>query len=291
MAHQYLTAVDRVKAHRSACRSEIIFEVCDDFIREGTSPSVRAAIEEATRGRMQNPVWNKMRKGVIMASDFRELRFPGLGADFFTDPIMERKVKRKPIASRKWEVANEKDALDKYWEKRVAKTRSSLPTELKRTGIIMSRSHPLIGASPQAIVFTKHNPRPVCVVLVKCSHQDRNRHPKEVEQEVVEQAPSNRVCIPRHHPWFYEAQATMGVVGVRVCDVVMATNKGIRIKRVAADRTFYENLEHSAHQMAETNIYPILFRQTEDYSSDVPMYSDYNSTSESESDEEFVHIK
>ena len=290
MAHQYLTAVERVKAHRSACRSEIIFEVCDDFIREGTSPSVRAAIEEATRGRMQNPVWNKMRKGVVMASDFQELRFTGCDADFMTDPILERKTKRKPIAATKWEVAREKEALDKYLEKRVAKTRSSLPTELKRTGIIMSSSHPLIGASPQAIVYTKHNPRPVCVVLVKSSHQDRNRHPKEVEQEVIESASNNKMRLQHDHPWYYEAQATMGVVGVRVCDVVMATNKGIRIKRVVAERSFFARLEHAVHQLVEKEIYPNLFDQADDNISDWSD-SDYNSTSESESDEEFMHIK
>ena len=290
MAHQYLTAIQRVRAHRSGCRWQNVDDVCDDFLREGTSPSLRAAIEEATQGQRENPVWHLMQKGIVMASDFHEVmerwklvRYAGAKQFYATKPIMERKVKIQSIAAKKWKVAQQTEALHKYWEKRVAKTRSSLPTELKRTGIIMSPSHPLIGASPQAIVYTKHNPRPVCVVLVKGSYQDRNRRPKEVEQEVVERAPNSRMCIPRYHPWFYEAQATMGVVGVRFCDVVMATNKGIRIKRVFADRGFYTSLEDTVYEVAKRDIYTYLF--IEAVLSDGPSTSDYNSTSESESDE------
>ena len=261
-------------------------------MREGTSPSVWTAIEEATRGQKENPVWHTMQNGVVMAYDFKNviegtelLRSSDVSEGYVTDPIMERKVKFQSIAAKKWEVAVEKEALDKYWQKRLSKTRSNLPTELKRTGIIMSRSHPLVGASPHAIVYTKHNPRPLCVVLVKRSYLDRNKHPKEVEQGEVDHAPNKRLCIGQGHRWFYEAQATMGVVGVRLCDVVMATNKGIRIKRVAADCSFYAILEDTVHKFAKEHIHANLVRQADYYHYDGPSSSDYNSTSESESDE------
>ena len=214
MAHQYLTAAERVKAHTSGCRWLSITKVCDEFVREGTSPSVWTAIEEATRGQKENPVWHTMQNGVVMAFDFKNviegmelLRSSDVSEGYVTNPIMERKVKFQSIAAKKWEVALEKEALDKYWQKRLSKTRSNLPTELKRTGIIMSRSHPLVGASPHAIVYTKHNPRPLCVVLVKRSYLDRNKHPKEVEQGEVDHAPNKRLCIGQGHRWFCEAQA------------------------------------------------------------------------------------
>ena len=265
MAHLCLMAIERIANLRTlyGWKKEAYASV-HTMMKQGPSTVVRQQIEELSRGQRRNPVWRELQKGVVMPYDVKSIvkglhklevidwhdneengmvDANGIVDDsFISDPILDRRLlEMTPILQ--WEVDHEEDALKDYWSKTWAQR--DVSAELVRPGIILSSRHTLVGASPHAVVYAKHetDPKAICAVILKCIHPLEATHPMKVEQAVCRKCKDGKLRLKKTHKWYFEAQATMGVLDVDHCDLVIYTSNGIIVKQVRRNTVFVQRLE------------------------------------------------
>ena len=261
MAHLSLMATERIADLRTLYgwkkeRDGLFIKM----MKQGPSIAVRQQIEELSRGQRKNPVWRELQKGVVMPYDVKGIvkgllklevidgQYNGVVGEsglvedsLISYLILDRNLEMTPALQ--WEIDHEDEALSDYWSKTWAQR--DVPAELVRPGIILSSRHTLVGASPHAIVYGKHetDPKAICAVILKCIHPLEATHPIKVEQAVCRKCKDGKLRLKKTHKWYFEAQATMGVLDVDHCDLVIYTSNGIIVKQVRRNTVFVQRLE------------------------------------------------
>ena len=273
MAHIPLTAVERLADLRIVYGwNKSSDEVAEHIMKEGRSSALRQQIEQVTRGQRGSTVWQDLQKGIVMPFDVQNI-LKGLENieahhesnyifDFVLDPITLRNLPEMTPVLR-WEMDHEEEALSDYWGKKWAQR--DMPAELVRPGMIFSRYDTFVGACPHAMVYANHetDPKLICAVILKCIHPSKATHPKEVEHAVCRESKDGKLRLRKNHEWYYEAQATMGVLDVDHCDLVIYTSNGISVKQVRRNIGLIQRLEDRIDRFIDNFLFPYLFTHHE----------------------------
>lgn len=113
-----------------------------------------------------------------------------------------------------------------------------------RSGLVISETHPFLGASPDACVHDPLWDEPFGLAEIKCPYSQRNRTP--------EQACTNKgffctlengvsVKLKRNHPYYSQIQGQLAITQRKWCDFVIYTPKSLSIERIPFDNVFWES--------------------------------------------------
>ena len=214
-----------------------------DFLREGVTQDLAKSIEWQTRGRETNPVWQEHCRGMLMADSFYRVLSRANG---WRNQPEHRQVDLinhvaycprhlTPVLS--WEEMHKEAALTAYWRHIAVRSPQIHAThELRRPGLFISQGNPLIGASPDAMVYPKNievNPQPLYIVMVRCPYDTRNGHPeKALPESVYTNGANKRWCFVPDQDLYMRGQVEMLITGTKLCDVVIYTTQGIHVDQM-----------------------------------------------------------
>ena len=237
------TAFGRVRRFVQRTHQKTPDAMYTDFLKESITPDLAKSIERQTRGRETNPVWQEHCRGMLMADSFyRVLR----GARHWRNQPEHRPIDLinhvayrprhlTPVLS--WEEMHKEAALAAYWKHIAVRSPKIHEThELRRPGLFISEENPLIGASPDAMVYPKDievNLQPLQIVMVRCPYDTRNEHPeKALPRNVYTQGGHERWIFVQDQDLYMRGQVEMLITGTKLCDVVIYTTQGIHVDQM-----------------------------------------------------------
>ena len=119
------------------------------------------------------------------------------------------------------------------------------PVTVLRSGFVVSKSCPVLGASPDARIIDKGCS--ICFGLgeVKCPYTKSHVTPLEAcsDPNFFMEKVNDSDCRPkRDHEYYTQVQGQMGVTGAQWCDFIVYTSKGLYVERIPFDPAFWQNL-------------------------------------------------
>ena len=198
------------------------------------------SIESDTRDQAGCDDWKKHRTYRFTASSFQLIARRQRNHENFAQSQMHP----KPFSSKY--VAHglkyEPIALQQY-EKFMFKRKS--PVAVLRSGLVISKSCPVLGATPDAKVVDFGCSICFGLAEVKCPHTKFNVTPLEACSDAnffMEKISDTQCRLKRNHAYYAQVQGQMGVTGAKWCDFIVYTGKGLYIERIPFDATFWQNL-------------------------------------------------
>lgn len=197
-------------------------------------------VEKFTRGQSLNVIWFKQRSGRITASKFKatcrtSVEKPSLslikGICYPCKVVFSSK-------STAYGLKYEDEALDEYYI--LEKMKHTDMDILKKTGFFISKLHPEIGASPDALVEC------VCcgrgTVEIKCpfslTYMDLDEFAsKKTSCLIVE---DGKYELDKKHTYFYQIQCQMFATGTKYCDFVIWSKQTLFSERIFYDEHFMD---------------------------------------------------
>lgn len=197
-------------------------------------------IENITVKQSNCDKWKEERKYRFTASSFDLIRKRKRNHDSFSNTILN-----PPLLCNKY-VEHGKQfepvALMEY--KKVMRARR-MPITLLPAGLVISLSHPILGASPDGKVIDPGCPDCFGLVEVKCPWTKANVTPIEAcsDSKFFMEKTSEATCrLKVQHAYYAQVQGQMGVTGAQWCDFVVYTKKGLYVQRIGFDLEFLEKL-------------------------------------------------
>ena len=199
------------------------------------------AIETSTRKQTDSDMWKKERTCRFTASSFQVITKRQRNHESFAQTIMYP----KPFTSK--HVAHgikyEPVALQEY-EKFMFNRKT--PVAVLKSGLVVSKSSPVLGASLDAKVIDFGCN--VCFGLAeeKCPHTKFHVTPLEACSDpnfFTEKISDTKCRLKRDHTYYAQLQGQMGVAGAKWCDFIVYISKGVYTERIAFDPAYWENLK------------------------------------------------
>ena len=240
-------------------------EVYEAIVKASTSKENITRIEEMTRGQSKNPNWFKLRNGLVTASKFKEvlddmktMHEQPFDTEYQMGEIgdklidYEGKEVKPPNEAMKWGNKHEAVALQHY--ESIMNTKCP-GMNLRRPGLFIYDKHPMIGASPDGIVsyIDPQGRRSEWLVEVKCPYNARDDDPKVAAQK--RGMHGEALVMDDKHMWYPQVQAQMGILGMRRCDLVVYTKKGIAFSTVQFDKPFFDNMMDTIEEFISESFY------------------------------------
>ena len=119
------------------------------------------------------------------------------------------------------------------------------PVAVLKSGFVVSKSCPVLGASPDAKVVDFGCSLCFGLAEVKFPHTKFHVTPLEACSDptcFMEKVSDTKCKLKRDHPYYAQAQGQLGVTGAKWCDFIVYTGKGIYIERISFDATYWQNL-------------------------------------------------
>ena len=118
------------------------------------------------------------------------------------------------------------------------------PVTVLRSGFVVSKSCPILGASPDASISDKGCS--ICFGLgeVKCPYTKVHVTPLEACSDpnfFMEKVNDNECRLERDHEYYTQVQGQMGVTGAQWCDFIAYTSKGLYVERILFAPVFWQN--------------------------------------------------
>lgn len=101
------------------------------------------------------------------------------------------------------------------------------------SGFVISKSHPILGASPDAKVIDPGCLETFGLAEVKCPYKVANVAPIDACSDpklCMEKTGTDTCQLKKNHEYYAQVQGQMGVTGCRWCDFILYTRKGIYTK-------------------------------------------------------------
>ena len=197
-------------------------------------------IEKSTKEQSASDMWRKERTYRFTASKFQAITKRQRNHGFFTESIMHP----KPFSSKyvAHGIKYEPVALQEYQK---FMFNNNTPVTVLRSGFVVSKSCPVLGASPDARIIDKGCS--ICFGLgeVKCPYTKFHVTPLEAcsdPSNFMEKVNDNECRLKRNHEYYTQVQGQMDATGAQWCDFIMYTSKGLYVERIPFDPVFWRNL-------------------------------------------------
>ena len=197
-------------------------------------------IEVNTRAQADCEEWNKQRCHRFTASKFHLISHRKRNHNTLAETL----IHPKKFSNRAVEHGRnfEPVALMEY-QKYMKNART--PVKVFPSGFVISKSHPILGASPDAKVIDPGCLETFGLAEVKCPYKVANVAPIDACSDpkfCMEKTGTDTCQLKKNHEYYAQVQGQMGVTGCRWCDFILYTRKGIYIQRVAFDADFWNKL-------------------------------------------------
>ena len=202
-------------------------------------------IEQATREQSLSSLWHSVRCYRITASHFGAIRRrrPTTPPQSLVLQILTPKFFSSQATN--WGTNHEEVALKLYQQKQ----RESGHPDLfySKSGFVISKDHPFLGVSPDAVVVDPSSVNQFGLAEVKCPYSCRHMTPFEAADKdtsfcsTLEKDSHGKqfLQIKRTHPYFSQIQGQMAITERSWCDFIIYTEKDISIERVTFDVLFW----------------------------------------------------
>jgi len=199
-------------------------------------------IERNTRKQSDCDQWKKERRYRFTASKFHAIKIRQKNFNTLADSIMNPKSLHNVQAINHGKNF-EPVALMEY-QKFMKNSRT--PVKVLASGFVISKSCPILGASPDARVIDPGCIHPFGLAEVKCPHKVANVSPIDACSDpkfCMEKTGTDTCRLKTSHEYYMQVQGQMGVTGCRWCDFIVYTRKGIYIQRIPFDVEFWNSLK------------------------------------------------
>ena len=203
-------------------------------------------IESSTREQSASEHWKKERTYRFTASSFQLIARRQRNHSAFAQSLMHP----KPFSSKyvAHGIKYEPIALQEYQQYMFNR---KTPIAVLRSGLVVSKSFPVLGASPDAKVIDKGCSISFGLAEVKCPYTKFNVTPLDACSDpdfFMEKVDDKHCRLKRDHAYYAQVQGQMGVTGAKWCDFIVYTSKGMYVERIAFDPNYWQTLRNQLLQ-------------------------------------------
>lgn len=235
-------------------------DVSDQFIESlaRTEEDIER-INVCTRGQ-NNSDWHSMRKGMLTASNFRNI-CKSVENERCPPSLLKTilgKYEEAHTAALNWGRKKERKALHLYMG--VSRKLHKL-SRLNQPGLLVYKNLPYIGCSADGVFTCKcHMPK---LLEVKCPYSLKDSHPKEVALLRGCQMVNDNLVLQPDSDYFHQVQGQMGIYGFDKCDLIIYTKQGICTVSVDFDNVFFESMLEKLSHFFKEKLLIKLFEETQ----------------------------
>lgn len=207
---------------------------CKHFAECAVTLEEAYEIEEKTWGQSSTPLWYHERSNRITASRFGEIvkcRAPV--TEKFSESIFSSR--RTPVAKHmRVGMANESAALARYT--------AAKDVTVRATGLCVNPGIPILGASPDGLVWDGHI-QEYGLVEVKTLSKAMEDQCKMEELVTGNKVPFlNAGELKKNHNFYFQIQGQLALAGLRWCDLVADCGDELFIERVAFNEDVWKKM-------------------------------------------------
>lgn len=202
------------------------------------SEDERDSVCKSTFGQSVNPTWKKEKVGRVGASMFRRIVHCVRTESLVREILYPKVQKLKPGDPRQYGIDNEPVAVSAYLSFMSCQDREVIVEE---TGLHVHAEYPYIAVSPDRIVFEGDERG---LLEVKCPPSKQKMTPTEACKfpDFCCHVMNGCVVLKKTHPYYFQVQGQMAVVGAQWCDFVVWTNNGDLWKSLSVERVMFDEL-------------------------------------------------
>ena len=231
------------------------------------SPEEIDWVNAATVGQHKNDNWHEMRHLLVTGKKIKGLntrqkaieKNPGEDVTKTVHNFMSPKPLKTYPAAMEYGIRNEQDAKDAYM-KIMKKKHANLTIE--EPGLMLSEEHGWLGASPDGI--RKCACCPNAFLTIKFPYKGADMDPKEpflLGTVGGDTDKNSNYFLKTTHLHYFQIQTGMAVCGLKKCDFVVFTPKGIYVVNVNFDQAFWNSTIKTVKMFYTKNIISTLLTQ------------------------------
>ncbi|XP_031550147.1 uncharacterized protein LOC116287598 [Actinia tenebrosa] len=197
-------------------------------------------IEQITKNQAECDEWKRQRKYRFTASSFDLIRRRERNHDTFAKNIIH-----PPALTNKYVEHGKKFEPVALMEYQTLMKLKKMPVTVIPSGFVVSKSHPVLGASPDGKIVDTGCSDCFGLAEVKCPWTKASVTPLDACSDpkfFMEKTGENICKLKTNHAYYAQVQGQMGITGAQWCDFIVYTKKGIYIQRVPFDVEFWEKL-------------------------------------------------
>jgi hypothetical protein len=208
-------------------------------------------LEYTTRNQRYSELWHSVRRYRITASRFGDIlhRKSTTPPDVLVLSILKPRTFTCDATS--WGIQNESKAIEAYI---AFQHHQGKHVTVGPVGFFVSASHPFLGATPDGMVHDHTNEvDEFGFIEVKCPYVQRDLTPLEASltSGFCSRQVSNtcktacnypELKLRQNHKYYAQVQGQMAVGGMKWCDFVIFTNKGINVERIVYNDDYWKPL-------------------------------------------------
>jgi len=198
-----------------------------------------AQIEQNTQKQSQSDEWKDCRKYRFTASRFQKVKQRQKQHDTFaTSQMYPPDLNNKYVQhGRRFESV----ALLEY--EKAMKARN-MPVVVLASGLVISQSHPILGATPDAKIIDVGCEDCFGLAEVKCPWTKANVDPLDAcsDTSFCMEKTGEKTCLKQTSEYYAQVQGQMGITGAKWCDFIVYTRRGIYIQRVPFNKEYWKSL-------------------------------------------------
>lgn len=115
-----------------------------------------------------------------------------------------------------------------------------------KSGFVVCKDFPFLGASPDAKVIDEGCEKPFGIAEVKCPLTKFHVTPLEActDTRFCAERVTDMPKLKRDHPYYYQVQGQLAATRASWCDFIIYTCTGMSIERILFDSQFWDTLSH-----------------------------------------------
>ena len=205
-----------------------------------------ACIEQSTVGQHSNVNWHSLRKQLVTASNFKWvvsrtetiLANPNESCSALLNDLVSNARDLENVPPVDWGQKKESSARMPYTG---IERKNHVHLTVQTTGLFVSTENPFLGCSLDGIAScrcrVKHQDR---LVEIKCPYSKRLVTPKEASADCAVRNDDGKWIIDKNHKYYAQIQGQCGIVGLKTCELVIFTTKGIHVVTVPFDVDYFQ---------------------------------------------------
>ena len=222
-------------------------------------------IEEKTRGQSGNPLWFKMRQGLVTASIMKRVCTrhatvslkPDTDCSKLVDHIVGKERKDFDCAALAWGRKKERKARKHCC---TVEKKKHVNFVLKGRGLQISNKKPFLACSVDGLVSCSCDGHSQKLVEMKCPCALRQKSPKDAARQrgCQQSISTGEWSLCETSEYYYQFQTQLFVYGLSQCDLVMYTLQGILVGPVKYSEEFAENMVSKAEDFYRSQVVSVL---------------------------------